>query len=136
MNEYYAAPQTVPYPAVTYPPAAYPQIAYPPAAGGYPAAGQHPQWAGREPVFQVRLMKHTGMAIMFLNQQYTVTGTFAQCDAAIRQAQNHNLTAGWWSVLSLAVMNWVALGTNASARHTLRKQAIAAFGVDPRKLAR
>jgi hypothetical protein len=125
MNEYYAAPQTMPYPAT-----------YPPAAGGYPGAGQPPQWAGREPVFQVRLMKHTGLAVMFLNQQYTVTGTFAQCDAAIRQAQNHNLTAGWWSVVSLAVMNWVALAVNASARQTLRKQSIAAFGVDPRKLAR
>src|SRR5262245_24744570 len=97
MNAPYAPPRHYPnYPMPQYP---YP-VQYPP----------------REPVFAVRLMKHTGLVMLFLNQQYTVTGTYAQCEAAIRQAQIHNLTAGWWSMLSVVAMNWIALGVNFSAR--------------------
>jgi hypothetical protein len=42
-------------------------------------------------------MKHTGLVIAWYNRRFTVTGTFAQCEAAIKSAQVHNLAAGWWS---------------------------------------
>ncbi|KEP42284.1 hypothetical protein MKSMC1_25760 [Mycobacterium kansasii] len=63
------------------------------------------------------------MAILMLNQTYTVTGTFAECEAALRGALVHNLLLGWWSLASLLIWNWVALVENHSARTTLRRQA-------------
>lgn len=80
-----------------------------------------------EPLFQVRLTKHTGLIMAWYNQSYTVTGTFAQCERALSQAQQHNLIAGWWSFASLLVWNWVALATNHSARTALRNNASRAF---------
>lgn len=76
-----------------------------------------------EPVFQVRLIKHTGAALLWFNQRYTVTGSLAQCQAAVREAQHHNLAAGWWSIGSLLLWNWIALSTNRSARQALVGQA-------------
>lgn len=56
---------------------------------------QYPtQLSALGPVFQVRPMKHTGMLIAWYNQRFTVTGTFDQCEAAIKSAQLHNLAAG------------------------------------------
>lgn len=107
------APQPVP------PPMYAPGHHAPPLAS-YPAG----QPGTAQPVFQVRVMKHTGAAIVCFNQRYTITGTFAQCEAAIRDAQLHNLLAGWWSVASVLVWNWVALLHNLSARNALRRQAI------------
>ncbi|WP_181447507.1 hypothetical protein [Mycolicibacterium vulneris] len=57
------------------------------------------------------------------NQTYTVTGTFAQCEAALRNALLHNLLAGWWSVASVLIWNWVTLLENHSARKHLHRQA-------------
>ena len=75
-----------------------------------------------EPTFQVRTVKHTGALIFWLNQRYTTTGTYAQCQAAIDQAQQHCILAGWWSIASL-LWNPISLSQNASARKTLRQQA-------------
>ena len=96
---------------------AYPQPSHVYAGWATPAA------AGNQPVFQVRVTKHTGLAIAWYNQRYTVTGTLQQCEAAISQAQQHNLLAGWWSLASVLVWNWVALLENHSARKALRHQA-------------
>jgi hypothetical protein len=85
-----------------------------------------PSWLGqvvREPVFQVRVMKHTGALMLWINQGSTVTGTYSQCDAAIRAAQLHCLLVGWWSPVSLFLMNWLALLVNFSARKTLQRNA-------------
>lgn len=106
------APQPVPPPI-------YAPSHWTPAHGSHPAG--HP--SSTEPVFQVRVMKHTGLAIVWFNQRCTITGTFAQCEAAIRDAQLHNLLAGWWSVASVLVWNWVALFYNLSARNALRRHA-------------
>jgi hypothetical protein len=92
--------------------------AYPQHASAPWQAPTHPQ-----PRFQVRILKHTGLLMMWHQQSYTVTGTYGQCEAAIREAQQHNLIVGWWSPLSALVMNWVALLANASARKTLRTNA-------------
>ena len=76
-----------------------------------------------QPLYRVRLTKHTGLLMVFLNQSYTVTGTLEQCEAAIREAQLYNVLAGWWSITSVLVMNWAALLGNLSARKALRRQA-------------
>lgn len=75
------------------------------------------------PIFQVNVMTHTGLLIMFLNQRRTVTGTYQQCDAAIRQAQTHCLTLGWWGVASILFWNWLSLAHNSNARKQLNAQA-------------
>ncbi|MBB5163566.1 hypothetical protein [Mycobacterium sp. AZCC_0083] len=90
-----------------------------------------PAWhshAVREPIFQVRVMKHTGALVLWINQSSTVTGTYSQCDAAIRSAQLHCLLVGWWSPVSLLLLNWIALLVNVSARKTLQRSATQAHG--------
>ncbi|KUI34268.1 hypothetical protein [Mycobacterium sp. GA-2829] len=82
----------------------------------------YPTYA-HQPVFTVSTTKHTGLLLMWMDQSATVTGTFEQCDAALRQAQTHNLLAGWWSPLSMLLLNWFALLANWSARKTLHRQA-------------
>ncbi len=82
-----------------------------------PPSGHH------QPLFRVRLVKHTGLIMMWHQQTYTVTGTYAQCEAAIRAAQQYNLIAGWWSFLSVLLMNWIALGANQAARKQLQHAA-------------
>lgn len=52
-----------------------------------------------------------------------VSGTLAQCEQAYRQAQTHNLVAGWWSFISVLLLNWVALLSNTSAMSHLRRLA-------------
>ena len=75
------------------------------------------------PVFQVTTMRHIGGLIFWFNQRHTVRGTYAQCDAALRSAQTQNLVVGWWSFLSLLILNWVALGHNWTARKKLNEDA-------------
>jgi hypothetical protein len=74
-------------------------------------------------VFQVRPMKHTGLLLVWYNQRSAVTGTYAQCLAAINAAQRYNRVVGWWSVASLFLWNWIALGANRSERKRLGQQA-------------
>lgn len=109
-----------PYPSAPQPahrPAPWPPHGVTPAS--YPPAPP----TGNEPLFTVRIRKHAGLLFLMLNQRYTVTGTFAQCEAALRDALVHNLALGWWSVSSLLAWNWIALFENHSARVTLRRQA-------------
>lgn len=84
--------------------------------------------AVREPIFQVRVMRHTGALMLWISQGSTVTGTYSQCDAAIRAAQLHCLLVGWWSPVSLLLVNWIALLANFSARKTLQRDAAQAQG--------
>lgn len=90
----------------------------------WPASAASPQQyppPPAEPIFQVTAMTHIGALIFWFNQRRTVTGTFAQCDAALRSAQTQNLLLGWWSVVSILVMNWIALAYNISARSKLKR---------------
>lgn len=100
--------------APQYPTNYAPQLQVPPAWHNH---------AVREPIFQVRVMKHTGALILWVNQNSTVTGTYSQCEAAIRAAQLHCLLIGWWSPLSVLLLNWIALLVNFSARRTLQRAA-------------
>jgi hypothetical protein len=93
--------------------------------------GGPPAWRHRPPhaefvdrrIFQVQISKHTGLVWAYCTQRYTITGTLTQCEAAIRAAQRHNLLAGWWSLTSLLICNWIALLENLAARKTLHHQA-------------
>lgn len=79
----------------------------------------------QEPMYQVRVMKHTGALIFWQNQHVTVTGGYAQCKAAIDAAQSHNYGAGWWSPASVLLWNWIAINTNRKAARQLDGQAYA-----------
>lgn len=105
----------------------YPQQ-YPQPGPAWPA-GQHQQYQWPraypvgQPIFQVRVVKHTGLVVMWQNQRYTVTGNYAYCLAAIRDAQQHNLAAGWWSLTSAVLFNWIALIANYNAKTKLQQSA-------------
>ena len=73
--------------------------------------------------FSVRLYEHTGAVILWHQRTLTFTGTLEQCEQAYRKAQLHCLLAGWWSVVSLLVMNWVALISNYNAIRQVRALA-------------
>ncbi|MGD1172240.1 hypothetical protein ACKUVQ_03580 [Mycobacterium seoulense] len=88
-----------------------------------PWQANYPSPPGNQPLFRVRIRKHTGAVVLVFNQTYTVTGTFAQCEAALHDALLHNLLAGWWSVASILGWNWIALLENHTARRNLRRQA-------------
>lgn len=116
--------------AQSYPPAAWPVHgpAHAPTHWGPRAGYPPPRPTGNQPLFRVRIRKHTGAIILMFNQTYTVTGTFAQCEAALHDALLHNLLAGWWSLASVLGWNWFALIENHNARKTLRREAAQAFG--------
>jgi hypothetical protein len=73
--------------------------------------------------YYIRLLKHTGALILWHQQSFAVTGTLQECEAAYRSAQTHNLLAGWWSMVSLFLMNWIALFSNMSAIRKVRAMA-------------
>ena len=73
--------------------------------------------------FQVKLTEHTGALILFNIRTFTVTGTLEQCEAAYRRAQTHNLLAGWWSLLSVLLMNWIAIFGNMGQISAVRRLA-------------
>lgn len=91
-----------------HPPAPYPQ----PVAAGY-----------SEPLFQIGLLKHTGAVIFWHQQSSRYTGTLQQCEQAYKDAQTHCLLAGWWSLGSLVVLNWIALFSNMRAIRQVRTLA-------------
>jgi hypothetical protein len=114
------------YPYQYQPPGpAYPNPYVQPTQGHWNTYPPHaaPQPAAAGPTFQVRPMQHTGIVIVWLNRRYTVTGSFAQCEAAIKAAQRHNLVAGWWSFASVVLWNWIAIFTNINQRKQLHRNA-------------
>jgi Protein of unknown function (DUF2510) len=114
---------------------------YPTASPGYsaPPRGQQPSPGGQlaQPnpgdarLFRIRLIKHTGLVVWMQRQTYIFTGTFQECERAYRAAQTHNLTAGWWGLLSALVFNWIALFSNMSAMDELRRIAQQPTGQSP-----
>ena len=91
-----------------------------PSASGHPTAQSGPDGAR---VFQVRLKRHIGLLIAFQQRSYTFTGTLEECERAYRGAQIFNLTAGWWSITSVFLFNWIALFSNMSAIGQVRALA-------------
>jgi len=113
---YYAPPGGPPYGQPGYGPTGYGAPGYGPPPGAY---GQGPR------IFQIHLKKHTGMLIVMRTQNYLVRGTLEQCEAAYKDAQSHNLVAGWWGIFSFFIMNWIAILSNMSAMSAVRKLAMA-----------
>jgi hypothetical protein len=75
--------------------------------------------------FQIVLRKHTGILVLMRTQTIRLQGTLEQLEAAYRSAQRHNYVAGWWGVLSLLCMNWIAILSNRSAMASIRQLAAA-----------
>jgi hypothetical protein len=82
------------------------------AAPAYPGGAYLGQHQGNA-IYEARLKRHTGMLLMSQTRTLTVRGTLEQVQAAYRSAQTHNLLAGWWGVISLFILNPVALIGNA-----------------------
>jgi hypothetical protein len=73
--------------------------------------------------FSVTLREHTGAVVLWLQRTFTFTGTLEQCEQAYRKAQLHCLLAGWWGLVSLFLMNPIALVCNYSAIRRVRALA-------------
>ena len=102
---------------------------YPPQSSAYrpPTGESGPDYVvGRQ--FQITLIKHTGLLFAYQEQTYTVIGTLEHCERAYRDARDHCLAAGWWSVLSVLLMNWIALSSNKSAIEHVRRIAAQPMG--------
>ncbi len=85
---------------------------------------RHDPWARPATArFALTLKRHTGLLVVMRTQTFRVEGTLEQCEAAYRDAQMHNLLAGWWGLLSFLFMNWVALFANMSAIAEVRRLA-------------
>ncbi|OBJ82747.1 DUF2510 domain-containing protein [Mycobacterium asiaticum] len=98
----------------------YHQPQPPQQAGGQYHQSQPYQQSGE--LFYIGLLKHTGALILWFQQTVRFTGTLEQCERAYRDAQNHCLIAGWWSIASL-LLNPIALFHNRSAIRKLRNLA-------------
>jgi hypothetical protein len=116
-----------PYPQQYQQPYAYPQQ---PQYGHYPPQ-YYAQQAPAGPVFQVEVHQHTGLLLAFQSQERRFAGTYEQCLAELKRAQIHNLTAGWWSITSILILNWLALGQNRLSKRKLRREAIQAGVIPP-----
>lgn len=73
--------------------------------------------------FQVTLRRHTGILVLTRTRSTKLKGTLEQLEHEYRAAQRHNYTIGWWGVLSLLALNWIAIFGNRSAIAEVRKQA-------------
>ncbi|BBY22578.1 hypothetical protein [Mycobacterium stomatepiae] len=73
--------------------------------------------------FSVRLHEHTGVLILWVQRSVTFTGTLEQCEQAYRKAQLHCLLAGWWGLVSLFLLNPIALISNYTAIRKVRALA-------------
>ena len=82
------------------------------------------QGYGQQPIFEASFVKHTGALILWQQSTTHYRGTFEQITEAYRKTQNHNYAAGWWSIASILVWNWVAIIGN-SRRYKKIQQAAA-----------
>ncbi|MCV7409200.1 hypothetical protein AWC05_00925 [Mycobacterium florentinum] len=73
--------------------------------------------------FSVRLHEHTGVLILWVQRSFTFTGTLEQCEKAYRDPQLHCLVTGWWGLVSLFLLNRIALISNYTAIRRVRALA-------------
>jgi hypothetical protein len=90
--------------------------------GVYTHDGQVHSFPG-EQQYKVETAKHTGMLVLYLNQQSAFTGTYEQCRAQIKRSLIHCVVLGWWSILSLVFFNWLAIAQNLAALKYLNREA-------------
>jgi hypothetical protein len=99
---------------------------YSTAPGGSPTPAVQPMsqpGADEARVFRIRLKRHIGLVIAWSQRTVTYTGTLAECERAYREAQIFCLAAGWWSITSVVLFNWIALVSNMSAIGQVRRMA-------------
>lgn len=77
----------------------------------------------RPELYQLRLIRHTGMLVLWHQSIRTYQGTYEQCMAAYASAQRHNLIFGWWSIVSIIFSNWFALIQNFRSANQLKEIA-------------
>ena len=80
------------------------------------------QGYGSQGIYEASFVKHTGALILWQQNTTHYRGTFEQITEAYRKTQNHNYAAGWWSIASILVWNWVAIIGN-SRRYKKVKEA-------------
>ena len=73
--------------------------------------------------FAIRLTRHTGMIIVGQSRTAVTRGSLEDCLAAYKSAQLHNLTLGWWGIISLIIWNPMALINNTRAKAELKALA-------------
>jgi hypothetical protein len=73
--------------------------------------------------YRLRVIRHTGLLLAWLQSTRQYTGTYEQCMTEHRKAQQHNLLFGWWSIGSILFLNWFALISNSRAAKQLGKIA-------------
>jgi hypothetical protein len=73
--------------------------------------------------YRLRLRRHTGLLLAWQQSSRMYEGTYEQLRAAYRDAQTYCLLAGWWSLLSVLAMNWIALYRNHAAMKQLNQLA-------------
>jgi hypothetical protein len=88
----------------------------------YPVGAYLGQNQGKA-IFEARFKRHTGMLLMSQTRTLTVRGTLDQVKTVYRSAQTHNLLAGWWGVISLFILNPVALIGNAHQMTRVKRAA-------------
>jgi hypothetical protein len=92
------------------------------AAPAYPGGAYLGQHQGHA-VYEARFKKHTGMLLVSQTRTFTVRGTLDEVKAVYKSAQTHNLLAGWWGIISLFILNWVALIGNAHQMSRVKRAA-------------
>lgn len=89
-----------------------------------PGPYQRPAGHGSpEPLFQINLIKHTGLVLAWQQQTVRYSGTLEQCELYYKEAQQHCLLAGWWSLASVILFNWIAIFSNMGAIKRVRNLA-------------
>jgi hypothetical protein len=92
------------------------------AAPAYPGGAYLGQHQGNA-VYEARFKKHTGMLLLSQTRTLTVRGTLDELKAVYKSVQTHNLLAGWWGIISLFILNPVALIGNAHQMTRVKRAA-------------
>jgi hypothetical protein len=92
------------------------------AAPAYPGGAYLGQHQGNA-IFEARFKKHTGMLLVSQTRTLNVRGTLEQVTTVYKSVQTHNLLAGWWGLISLFILNPVALIGNAHQMTRVKRTA-------------
>jgi hypothetical protein len=92
------------------------------AAPAYPGGAYLGQHQGHA-IYEARFKKHTGMLLISQTRTLTLRGTLDEVKALYKSVQTHNLLAGWWGIISLFILNPVALIGNAHQMTRVKRAA-------------
>ncbi len=69
-------------------------------------------------IYHITLTSVTGAVILAHQSRKSYTGTVAQLEAAYKKVLIHNLTLGWWGLVSI-IWNTIAIVRNYKMRQSL-----------------